>query len=154
MSIISSIHKFIPSPTTIVGLATLGAVGYDAHYIGKMQSDLYASEKDAGYTSYFLNNDMYNTSMSKIQDSIKEASFSTELDVTWKRFFNEGIGYIKGFTSKLVCSIVPLALGLTAVFGKGAIKTAGAVGAGIYGAYVFIKNFFGIGTPPGINGMV
>lgn len=151
MSVISSIKRFIPKPLTAVGLAALGYVAYDAHYAGKIQSDLYASEKDAGYCTYFLNNAMYNDSMSKVQDAIKDASFTTELDSSWKRFFNEGIGYVKGFGSMLVDHIVPLGLGLGATFGKGLLKKASAIGIAAYGGYIFLKNFFGIGTPPGLN---
>ena len=54
-----------------VGLAALGLVGYDAHYLGKMQADLYSSEKDASSTAYFLNNTLYSTNMSKVQEGVK-----------------------------------------------------------------------------------
>ena len=148
---INSLTKYIPSPSTIAGLLTLGYVVSDSHYVGKMQADLYSSEKDASYTAYFLNNAMQNTSMSRFQDKIKDLSFTTELSTTWKRFFNEGIGYTKGFFTKLINHVVPLALGLTAVFAKGKVKTGAAIGTGVYGAYVLIKNFFGIGTPPGVK---
>jgi len=144
---VSRITRFIPSPSTIAGLLALGYVVSDSHYVGKIQADLYSSEKDAGYTSYFLNNAMQNTSMSRFQDKIKDASFQVELSTTWKRFFNEGIGYIKGFTSSLVNHVVPLALGLTAIFAKGKVKAGAAIGTGVYGAYLLVKNFFGIGTP-------
>ena len=85
-----------------IGLAALGMVAYDAHYLGKVKSDLYASEKDASSTGYYLNNSMYSDSMSKVQERVRTLSFTTELDQMWKRFLNEPIGYIKGFTSMLV----------------------------------------------------
>ncbi len=153
MSVMSTVSKFIPKPSTLAGLAALGYVGYDAHYVGKIQSDLYASECDANSAGYYLHNDMYNSSMSKIQDAVKEASFSMELDTTWKRFFNEGIGYIQGFGSMLVEHVVPLTLGLGAVFTKGIVKKASAIGIGLYGGYELLKNFFGVGTPPGLDGL-
>ena len=151
MSMISTVKKFIPSVSTIAGLAALGYVAHDAHYVGKIQSDLYASEKDASNVAYYLNNEMNNSSMSKIQDKIKQKSFEMELDYTYKRFFNEGIGYIKGFTSMLVDHVVPLALGIGATFTKGLPKKISAIGVGIYASYIFLKNFFGIGTPPGLG---
>lgn len=131
------------------GLAALGLVGYDAHYIGKMQADLYASEKDANSAAFYLNNNMYITNMSKIQEGIKEASYNMELDCGWKRFINSGIGYIKGFTSMLISHVVPLGLGLGALLAKGKASKICAGGLGIYAGYEFLKNFFGFGVPGG-----
>ena len=131
------------------GLAALGYVGYDAHHIGKLQADIYASEKDASYTAYYLNNTLYSTNMSKVQDGIKDASYKMELDHGYKRFFNLGIGYIKGFCSMLVNHIVPLGLGLGALLTKGFPSKICAGGLGIYAGYELLKNFFGWGVPKG-----
>ena len=136
--------------TGAVGLAGLGYVGYDSHYIGKMQADLYASEHDASSTAYYLNNDMYSTNMSKTQDKIRNVSYEMELDQGWKRFFNTGIGYIKGFTSMLVAHVVPLVLSLGALFARGNASKICAGGLGVYGIYEVVKNFFGFGTPGGL----
>lgn len=133
--------------TGAIGLAGLGIVGYDSHYVGKIQSDLYASEKDAKDTVYYLNNAMYNTGMSKTEEKVRDFSFDIELATNYKRFFNTGIGYVKGFTSMLISHTIPLALSLGALF---APKTAAkwfAGGLGVYGLYEFVKNFFGISTP-------
>ena len=130
-----------------VGLAALGLVGYDAHYIGKIQADTYASERDANSGLYYLNNTLYSTNMSKVEEGIKMGSYSMELDQGWKRFFNEGIGYVKGFTSMLVNHVVPLGLGIGALCGS----KFSAIGLGIVGAYKFVKNFFGFGVPNGLG---
>lgn len=132
-----------------IGAVALGAVAYDAHYLGKIQADLYSSEKDAASTGYYLNNSMYSTNMSKIQEGIKDASYEMELDCGWKRFINEGVGYVKGFTSMLVSHIVPFGLGLGALLSKGLPSKICAGGLGIYAGYEFVKNFFGWGTPGG-----
>lgn len=137
-----------------IGLVTLGMVAYDAHYLGKVKSDLYASEKDASSTGYYLNNSMYSDSMSKAQERVRTLSFTTELDQTWKRFINEPIGYIKGFTSMLVNHAVPFALGIGALLAPKTISKVCAGGLGVYGAYQFLKNFFGWGTPPGLDKMM
>ena len=122
MRILSTIRRSIKSPgnmiTKGIGLAALGCVGYDAHYVGKIQSDLYASERDAANAAYYLNNSMYSTNMSKIQEGIKDASYTMELDCGWKRFINSGIGYIKGFSSMLVSHVVPFGLGAWRIVGK------------------------------------
>ena len=132
-----------------IGAVALGAVAYDAHYLGKIQADLYSSEKDAASTGYYLNNSLYSTNMSKIQEGIKDASYEMELDCGWKRFINEGGGYVKGFTSMLVSHIVPFGLGLGALLTKGLPSKICAGGLGIYAGYECVKNFFGWGTPGG-----
>lgn len=151
MTILTRIRSALPSMSTIItkgaGLAALGIIAYDANYLGKVQSDLYASTKDAKSTAYYLNNSMYMSNMSKFTEKIKNWSFTTELDQTYKRFFNEGIGYIKGFTAMLVNSIIPLGLGLGALFAKKPAAKVCTAGLAVYGVYKFIRNFFGIGTP-------
>lgn len=152
MRIGRSISKFFKSNNLLtkgVGAAALACVAYDAHKIGKIQSDLYASEKDTDSTAYYLNNTLYSTNMSKIQEGIKDASYKMELDQGYKRFFNAGIGYIKGFCSMLVSHCVPLGLGLTALLTKGLPSKISAAGLGIYAGYEFLKNFFGWGVPGG-----
>lgn len=133
--------------TSAIGIAGLGVVGYDAHNVGKIQSDLYASEHDAKATAYYLNNDMYVTSMSRSQEKVRDLAFKTELGQGWRRFINTPIGYVKGFFTMLISHAVPLALSLGAIFGKGGVAKGSAIGLGVYGAYEFIKNFFGLGTP-------
>ena len=155
--IINRIKSALPSTSTIltkgVGLGALGILTYDAHYVGKIQSDLYASEKDAQQTGYYLNNTLYLPSMSKTAEKVKNWSYKMTLDHTWRRFFNEGIGYVKGFGSMLVDNVVPLALGIGAVksWKTPIIGKACAVGLALYGGYEFLKNFFGVGTPPGLD---
>lgn len=129
------------------GLAALAYVGYDAHHIGKVQADLYASEKDAANASYYLNNTLYSTNMSKIQEGIKDASYKMELDQGYKRFIYQGIGYIKGFCSMVVTHVVPFGLGLGALLTKGLPAKLSACGLGLYAGYEFVKNFFGWGVP-------
>ena len=155
MSVIGRIRSALPSGSKLItkglGLAALGMVAYDSHYVGKLQSDLYASEKDAASTAYYFNNSRYVTDMRKSTEAIKNASYTMELDQTYKRFFNEGIGYIKGFASMLVNNVIPLGLGLGALFGGKVASKGSAIGLAVYGAYKFIKNFFGLGTPPGLK---
>lgn len=132
-----------------VGLGALGLVGYDAHNIGKMQADLYASEKDAKATAYYLNNTLYSNNMSAVRDGVKTAAYEMELDQGWRRFFNLGIGYVKGFTSMLVSHVIPLGLGAGALLAKGKAAKLCAAGFGIYALGKVVKDFFGIGTPRG-----
>ena len=150
--IFTTIKSYIPKIITkATGAAAVGMVLYDADYAGKVQSDLYATTKDAESTGYYLNNSMYLNSMSKTQDAIKNFAYETELDQNYKRFFNEMIGYSKGFNSMLIEHVVPFGLGLGALLMKGMKARLCAYGVGIYAAYMFVKNFFGLGTAPGLN---
>ena len=101
-----------------VGLATLGYVVYDANYLGKLQADLYASEKDAKAVSYYLNNDMYQSKMSKTQEKLRHAAFTEEMDFRGRRIFNSIVGYLKGFFGMLISHVIPLGLGAAALFSK------------------------------------
>ena len=132
-----------------VGLAALGLVAYESHYIGKIQADRYATEKDVKAAAYYLNNTMYNPDISPIRQGIKDAAYDFEMDQGWRRFFNLGIGYIKGFGSMLVSNVIPLGLGIATLFTKGKASTISAIALGIYAAGSAIKNFFGIGVPRG-----
>lgn len=132
-----------------VGLAALGLVGYESNYIGKIEADRYATEKDALATSFYLNNTMYNNTLSPVSQGIKQTAYEMELDQGWRRFINLGIGYVKGFGSMLISNVVPLGLGLTTLLAKGKTSTVSAVALGIYATGKFIKNFFGLGVPRG-----
>lgn len=132
-----------------MGLAALGLVGYESHYIGKIQADRYATERDALATSRYLNNTMYNNDLSPVRQGIKQTAYEWELDQGWRRFFNLGIGYIKGFGSMLVNNVIPLGLGLATLLTKGKASTISAIALGVYALGSAIKNFFGIGVPKG-----
>lgn len=154
MKILSSIGKFFKGPTSQIisktaGLAGLAMVAYDANHIGKMNADIYASHRDAVATGHYINNTMYTSNMSKIQDRIKTTALRMQLDQGWRRFFNTGIGYVKGFTSMLTEHVIPLGLSLTALLTKGKVSKFSAIGLGAYAGFEVIRNFFGLGIPKG-----
>jgi hypothetical protein len=131
----------------LAGIAGLGLVAYDAHYIGKVRADRYACEKDIAATDHYVNNAMYTTNLSKSQDGLRTAALHMQLDQGIRRFFNLGIGYLKGFSSMLVEHIVPLGFSAGALLAKGKTQKVCAGGLGLYSAYVIVKNFFGFGNP-------
>ena len=143
---IGTIGKYIAKG---VGITAIGLVAKDAHSVGKIYGDKYATEKDAYYCSDYLNNTLYNPTMSDITDSVKDSALNMEIDQTWRRFFNLGLGYAKGFATMITNEVIPFGLGLGALFTKGPVAKACAGGALLYGAAKFIKNFFGLGVPKG-----
>ncbi len=132
-----------------VGLATVAMVGYDAHKIAKFEGDTYATERDVSAAAHYLNNSLYNSGMSTIAQKVKDGAFALEIDQTWRRFFNLGIGYVKGFSSMLTNHVVPFALGLGALLTKGLPSKICAGAALAYGFGKLVVNFFGIGVPRG-----
>ena len=153
-NVISAIRNSLPKTSTILtkaaGVAALGLVAYDAHTLGKIQANLLANDRDADSTAYYLKNTLYSDNLSKVSDKVKRASFRMELDCHWKRVINTCIGYVRGFTGMLIEHVVPLTLGLGALFAKGKVlPKICAGGLGVYGAYAFVKDFFGLGMPKG-----
>ena len=130
-----------------IGIGALGIIGSDAHFIAKYEADTYATAKDADATMYYLHNSMISDSLSKTEGAIKDAAYHMELDQSWRRFFNLGIGYTKSFTSMLVSNVVPLGLGITAILTKGMPSKIAAGATVLYGLAKGIKAFFGIGNP-------
>lgn len=131
-----------------VGLGALGYVAYDAHYLGKLQADLYASERDARAVSRYLNNDMYTSKMSKTQEKLRHKSLTMEMDFRGRRIFNSVVGYIKGFVSMMVSHVVPLGLGALALFSKSKkVSKLSVLGLGVYAGLHVLTDFFGLGTP-------
>ncbi len=155
MTVIGRIRSVMPSASSIItkglGIVALGIVAKDSNHLGKVQADLYASKKDADAAAHYLNNSLYLSDMRKSNEAIKDTAYRFELDQTYKRFFNEGIGYIKGFTSMLINNVIPLGLGIGATFGGKHTAKISTIGLVAYGVYRIIRNAFGIGVPNGIK---
>ncbi len=154
MNIPASVKKFCKPANLIsrgTGLAALGMIFYDANHVGKVQSDLYSSEKDASAAVYYLNNTLYSNDMSKVKDKLKTTAFNIELSQTWRRFFNEGIGYEQGFNAMLIHNVIPLILGSLALFGKNITSKVSAGALAVYGMYEIAKNLWGQGVANGLG---
>lgn len=54
------------------GVAALGVIGYDAHVLGKLQSDVYPKSKDADACMYAYSNTQYLTSPSITASNLKK----------------------------------------------------------------------------------
>lgn len=129
------------------GTVALGLIGYDAHNIGKLQSDVCAQSRDANVCMDLYENSQRLDTPSTIKGKMKEKVFKYELGSNILGFFNSGIGYFSGFGSMLVNNVVPLGLGLTALIAKNKKLACGSgIGLALYGAYSFIKDGFGVGT--------
>ncbi len=133
------------------GIAALGVVAYDAHVVGKMKSDVYAKSKDADACLETFSNTQYLSSPSITTANLKDRVNKFEMDNNTRHFFNSAIGYFKGFGLMLVDSVVPLALGIGAVFTKGIPAKASAIGLGIYGGLKLFKDVLGFGHYNDLN---
>lgn len=152
MSLIKSAKtNFIKYLPKAVGFGALGVVAYDAHIIGKLQSDVYAKSKDADACAESFNNTQYLSSPSMTTSNLKDGVNKIELESNSRHFINSALGYFKGFGSMLVNSVVPFGLGLGALFGKGKWAGASAIGLGIYAGFKFFKDVLGYGHYNDLN---
>lgn len=122
------------------GLAALGMVAYDSHIIGNIQSDIYAKSADATASLKRFENTQYLSNPSMTTEKLKKGIFRLETESNTRHFINSAIGYFKGFGTMLVSNVVPLGLGLGALFAKGKWAKASAIGLGIYAGVKLFKD--------------
>lgn len=134
-----------------VGLAALGSVFYDSHVIGKLQADVYSKSKDADACMETFNNTQYLSSQSMTTSNAKKMVHNLEVESNMRHFFNSAIGYFKGFGSMLINNVVPLGLGIGALFGKKGWRAASAIGLGIYTGFKLFKDVLGFGHYNDLN---
>jgi hypothetical protein len=144
----NNVIKYLPKA---VGAAALGVVAYDAHIIGKLQSDVYAKSKDADACAETFNNTQYLSSPSMTTSKLKNGVNRFEMESNTRHFVNSAWGYFKGFGSMLVNSVVPLGLGLGALCAKGWWAKGSAIGLGIYAGIKFLKDVMGFGHYNDLN---
>lgn len=147
-SVKSNLTKYIAKG---VGAAALGVVAYDAHVVGKLQSDVYSKTGDANACMQAFSNTQYLSSPSVTTSKLKRGVFNWEVESNLRHFINSGIGYFKGFGSMLVSSVVPFGLGLGALLGKGKWSKGSAIGLGIFGAVKLFKDVLGFGHYNDLN---
>ena len=133
------------------GIAALGITAYDAHILGKIQADTYSKSKDADACMETFSNTQYLSSPSTTTAALKDKVHDLETDSNLRHFVNSGIGYFKGFGSMLIDSVVPLALGIGAVFAKGKLAAGSAIGLGAYACIKFFKDVLGFGHYNDLN---
>ncbi len=133
------------------GAAALGIIAYDAHIVGKLQSDVYSKTGDADACMRAFSNTQYLSSPSVTMSKLKRGVFNWETESNFRNFINSGIGYFKGFGSMLVNSVVPLGLGLGALLGKGKWSKGSAIGLGVFGIVKLFKDVLGFGHYNDLN---
>ncbi len=133
------------------GVAALGIIGYDAHVLGKIQSDVYSKTNDADACMEAFSNSQYLTSPSITASKLKKGVFNWEVDSNIRHFVNSAIGYFKGFGTMLVDSVIPLGLGLGALLGKGKWAKGSAIGLGVFGIAKLFKDVLGFGHYNDLN---
>ncbi len=143
-----NIVKYLTKGT---GIAALGIVAYDAHIIGKLQSDSYSKRKDADACMDTYSNTQYLSSPSTTTASAKDFVNKVEMDSNIRHFFNSAIGYFRGVGQMLVNDVVPFGLGLGAVFGKNWVGKGSAIGLGAYAVLKVFKDVLGFGHYNDLN---
>ena len=147
MTIISSIkNNYGKILAKSAGALALGFVAYDAHTLGKINSDAYAKTQDAKACQKSFNNTMLLTEPSVCMSKAKDFMFNLEVQDNIRHFINSAIGYFKGFGSMLVNEVVPLGLGIGALASKNKKAAYGfGIGLAAYGILKFFKDICGFG---------
>lgn len=143
-----NIAKYLTRGT---GIAALGLVAYDAHILGKIEADSYAKRKDADACMSTYSNTQYLSSPSTTTSDLKNGVHKFEMDSNIRHFANSTIGYFRGVGQMLINDVVPLGLGLGAVFAKGLAGKASAIGLGLYAGIKFFKDILGFGHYNDLN---
>ena len=133
------------------GVAALGLIAYDAHIVGKLQSDVYSKSRDANASMRAFNNSQLLTTPSVTTSNLKKGLFKWELNNNLRSFVNTAIGYFKGFGSMVVDNVIPFGLGLGALLGKGKWSKGSAIGLGIYGILKLFTDVLGFGHYNDLN---
>ena len=93
-----------------------------------------------------MNNSLTLDKPSMTKNNLQNKVLRFELSENIRGFVNSFTGYFKGLGSSLVADVVPLGLGLTALFAKNSkLAKLSAVGLAIAGAFSFVKDGLGIG---------
>ncbi len=83
--------------------------------------------------------------------NLKKGVFNFEVESNFRHFVNSALGYFKGFGTMLIDSVVPLGLGLGALFGKGIVGKGSAIGLGAFAGIKFVKDVLGFGHYNDLN---
>ena len=152
MSVISSIGKGIGNiAARATGVAALGVTAYDAHVLGKLQADVYSQSNEADRLTAAAYNNNYLDTPSAVMGKVKKGIFKFQVDNSIFMPFDAVIGYVKGFASSCVNSVIPGLLGLGALFGGKVSSKFSALGLLVYGGYKIFQEGFGIGRPNRMN---
>lgn len=128
-----------------VGIAGMSAVLYDAYSVAKCNS---SRKTDVENADYFEK--IYADTRSTNTESPMQAAMQKKVaDLRMKNAIVPMISKIKGFISgglnSLADNIIPVCLASLALAGKGMFAKIGAWGTGLYGAYIVLKEGFGLG---------
>lgn len=153
MSLISRIGSNIGTlAARATGLAALGMVAYDAHVVGKLGADTYSQSNEADRLASAANNVSKLDSPSAVMGKVKKKIFNFQVENNIFMPFEAAIGYCKSFGYSCFQSIIPLGLGITALFGAGKkVPGFSALGLLLYGGFKFIREGLGLGRPNRIN---
>ena len=124
------------------GVLGLGAIGYDAHRRGAQTATALPKRKEAENINELYLGLSKNNDSSAVGNAIHNSyvSMRTRTNI-FRNIYTVG-GYLSGVGTIIRDRFIPLAFGLTAVLGKGAIRYIGGVGLGLYGLNYILTRMF------------
>ena len=127
------------------GLAAVGMVAYDAHLLGKLEGDTVSISNESKRLTSAANNRMYLDTPSLAMGKIKDRIFDFQMSNSILMPFEAAGGYFKGVLSSCFNDMIPLGMGLLAMFGSKFIAKTSALGLAVYGGLKFFTDGFGFG---------
>lgn len=140
--------KVLNGITKTVGAVGLGLTVYNSHAYAKIHASAYEKEHKAESLAHHYLEDMKIDTPSVVKSRMKEGILHYRTDENMSGFFKTIGGYVRGFSTMAIGSVVPLALSLgTLLGGKGLFSKFCGAGLLAYGGIILLQDGLGIGKP-------
>jgi hypothetical protein len=124
-----------------VGAAGIGLMAYDAHHAAKDYSNMYSTRKSTDNLESLYYDTLYLQTPSVLKDKAKKSVLNLSMDYNIDRVFYKIGGYVKSMTASAINNVIPMGLAALALFTKGAVSKASALGLIGYGVLDFMSEF-------------
>ena len=128
-----------------VGIAGMSAVLYDAYSVAKLNSSRKSDVENADYFEKVYSDTRSTDTESPLQASMQKKVADIRMKNTLVPILSRIKGFISGGLNSLADNIIPVTFASLALAGKGIAAKIGAWGVGLYGAFIVLKEGFGLG---------
>ena len=128
------------------GVATAGAVGYDAHKNGVAGAKTFSIKNETDDLNKLYRSLSEDGSGSETLNAIHNAYVDTRAKTQFFQNMYAIWGYMKGIGNTLFNNIVPVSCAAATIFGKKLVRQIGGVGLALYGVNYAMTHLFNLGT--------
>lgn len=124
-----------------VGAAGIGLLAYDAHHAAKDYSTMNSIRKTTDNVESLYVDTLYLNTPSRVKSKAKKALLNFHMDTGIDTTLYKVTGYLKSLGTSVVENAIPLGLSAIALFSKGVVSKASAIGLLGYTAIDFLSEF-------------